>query len=131
VGRDGARSPHPARAAPARRRLSVERRGCGGSCDAAPEPRQPGIERPVHDRIGHAHATPSLGERDGPPRRVERPGEVGQAVLAKLRDLDPCLDRDRSRTLGEIQPARHRVVVPPEPAEQPTALDRHALDRPR
>jgi hypothetical protein len=73
---------------------------------------------------------PAFREGDRPTRRVECARQVAQPVLAELRDLDPCLDRDRARPSGQLEPGRDRLVVPAEPPEQPSALDRDPLRRP-
>jgi hypothetical protein len=62
-------------------------------------------------------AAPLRGGMTGE-RCRKRAGQVAQAMLAQLGDLDPCEDGRAARTGRDVGPGGHRIVVPAKPTKQ-------------
>jgi hypothetical protein len=109
--------------------------GSGTRGPACGRARQQALEteadRPFSDRIAEPEPTPTLGQVRRPFGCGDRASEVPEAVLPKLRDLDPRVDRDGAAARREVVPGRCRFLVATHPSEEPRALDRHPLRCPR
>lgn len=81
-------------------------------------------ERPAQPALAGQHAAGRRG-------RLERAARIPEAVLPKLRDLDPGEDRQRSARAHEVEPGGLGVAIPTETAEEAAPLGEQAGLRPR
>ena len=99
--------------------------------DAVADPRRAKRDRPIECRVRSTEQAGALGQGPGASRRVERAGQVAEAVLAELGDLDPGDDRRSAAVRRDDPPGVGGLDVASDEAEEPGPFGGDPGERPR